>query len=45
MTQCYSRWQEVKAKRPTSPEREAAAREQSDREIAAYQLAQNRAER
>ncbi|MEU4384435.1 helix-turn-helix transcriptional regulator [Promicromonospora sp. NPDC023805] len=44
MTERYSNWRDVKAKRPTSPEREAAAKDRSDREITAYRLAQIRAD-
>ncbi|WP_369371575.1 helix-turn-helix domain-containing protein [Promicromonospora sp. Populi] len=40
----FTSWRDVKAKRPVTPEREATARARSEREIAAYHLAQIRTE-
>lgn len=40
----FTAWNDVKAKRPTTPERQAAAKARSDREITAYRLSQIRHE-
>lgn len=43
MAEGHSNWRDVKARRPTPSEREAAASELSQQEIAAYRLTQIRA--